>query len=279
MNVMSMDVKTDGDRRGSWRLHVIGDLHLDAKTTDIKRVKDHIAFIAADPSCMYVVVGDLVDGTVPGHRFFAPSTIRSEVLQEMGRYVDFMVEELIELFRPLEGKPGLFIQGNHDIRKGIDYSGIVGRVARETGARYGGDECMVRIMAPRPDGRSPQAWKLYAHHGAGGGITPGAKITRVQNTIGVLADADLYVRGHVHDGDCRIIEKVSVSSTGAVRMTLRSRAFLTAPAYAPARTEGVCGYAGQKGLPPQDNGIMFLHCHNGRAGKYPMKIFREEWRG
>ncbi len=279
MNVMSMDVKTDGDRRGSWRLHVVGDLHLDSKTTNIKRVKDHIAFIAADPCSMYVVVGDLVDGTTPGHRFFQASTIRSEVLKEMGRYVDFMAEELIELFAPLDSRPGLFIQGNHDIRRGIDYSGIVGRVASAVGARYGGDECMVRIMAPRPDGKVPTVWKLYAHHGAGGGITAGAKTTRAANTIGALAIADLFVRGHVHDGDCRITEKVSVSSVGAVRLTLHPSAIITAPSYAPTRTEGVCGYAGQKGLPPTDSGIMFLHCSNPRAGKYSKKIHREEWRG
>ena len=276
---MSMDVKTDGNKRGSFRLHVIGDLHLDSKTTDIKRLKDHVAFIAADPCSMYVVVGDLIDGTTPGHRFFAASTIRSEVLKEMGRYVDFMVEELIELFRPLDSRPGLFIQGNHDIRKGIDYSGIVGRVAREVGARYGGDECMVRINAPRPDGTSNHVWKLYAHHGAGGGITAGAKTTRAQNTIGILALADIYVRGHVHDSDARIIHKVSVSSGGAVRLTLHPSATLTAPSYAPTRTEGVCGYPGQKGLPPTDSGIIFFHCENPRSGRYPKKIFREEWRG
>ncbi len=37
MNVMSLDVQTDGDKRGEWRLHVIGDLHL-GEVRDLCRV-------------------------------------------------------------------------------------------------------------------------------------------------------------------------------------------------------------------------------------------------
>ena len=279
MNVMSLDVTTDGDRRGEWRLHVIGDLHLDGIATDRTRIKDHIEFVAADPHSIYIVVGDLIDGSTPGHRFFDTSVIRPEVVRNMNSYVDYMAEELIELFGPLENHSGIFIQGNHDIRKGIDYSGIVGRVAAAVGGRYGGDECLVRIHAPRPDGTHPQSWKLYAHHGNGGGSFPGAKVNRFQHTIGVLADADIYVRGHVHDSDVRIINKVSVSSAGKPRLTTSPRAFLTAPGYTPDRTDGVDGYAGQKGLPPLDHGIMFLHCQNQMTGYTPKRIFREEWRG
>ncbi len=279
MNVMSLDVQTDGDKRGEWRLHVIGDLHLDGIATDRKRIEDHIAFVADDPCSIYIVVGDLIDGTTPGHRFFDTAVIRPDVLKKMGTYVDYMVEDLVSLFAPLDGHSGIFIQGNHDIRKGIDYSGIVGNVARRVGARYGGDEVMVRIMAPRPDGSHPQVWKLYAHHGNGGGSFPGSKVNRFQHTVGVLADADIYVRGHVHDSDCRIIHKISVSNSGKPCLTQSPRAFLTAPGYTPDRTDGVDGYAGQKGLPPLDHGIIFLHCQNQMQGYTPRKIFREEWRG
>lgn len=279
MNVMSLDVSTDGDGRGEWRLHVIGDLHLDGIATDRKRIKDHIDFVASDPHSIYIVVGDLVDGSTPGHRFFDTAVIRPDVLMQMGNYVDYMTRELVELFEPLAGRSGIFIQGNHDIRKGIDYSGIVGNVATQIGARYGGDEVMVRIHANRQDGTRPQMWKLYAHHGNGGGSFPGSKVNRFQHTVGVLADADLYVRGHVHDSDCRIIHKISVNNKGKARLTQSPRAFLTAPGYTPDRTDGVDGYAGQKGLPPLDHGIIFLHCQNERSGKYPKKIFREEWRG
>ena len=279
MNVMSLDVQTDGDRRGEWRLHVIGDLHYDGIATDQQRIKDHIAFVAADPCSIYIVVGDLIDGSTPGHKFFDTGTIRPEVLMQMSNYIGFMTDELVELFAPLEGKPGIFIQGNHDIRKGIDYSGIVKTVAGRVGARYGGDEAMVRIHAPRPDGTHTQVWKLYAHHGNGGGSFPGSKVNRFQHTVGVLAEADIYVRGHVHDSDARIIHKISVSSAGKPCLTTSPRAFVTAPGYTPDRTDGVDGYAGQKGLPPLDHGVIFLHCQNQMQGYTPKKIYREEWRG
>lgn len=280
MNVMSLDVQTDGDKRGSWRLHVIGDLHLDDIATDQKRIADHIAFIASDPCSIYVVVGDLVTGSTPGHKFFDTSVIRPSVLRQMNRYVDHMVDELVELFKPLQDRSGIWFQGNHDIRKGIDYSGIVGRVASETGGRYGGDEALVRICAPRPDGTNTQIWKLHGYHGGGtSGAFPGSKVNRFQHTVGVLVDADLHVRGHVHDSDIRIINKTSVSASGKTRLTTSPRAFITAPSYAPDRTEGVHGYAGQKGMPPLDHGCQFVHCENGRSGKYPKRIYREEWRG
>ncbi len=284
MNVMSLDVQSDGNLRGHWRLHVIGDLHLDGIATDRARIEDHIEFVADDPHSIYIVVGDLIDGSTPGHRFFDTSVIRPDVLMQMGRYVDYMTEELVELFKPLEGRSGVFLRGNHDIRKGIDYSGIVQSVARKVGAAYAGDECLLRIRAKEPNRDRNQIWKIYAHHGNGGGSFPGSKVNRFQHTVGVLAEADMYVRGHVHDSDCRIIHKISVTSKGEPHLTTHPRAFLTAPGYTPDRTDGVDGYAGQKGLPPLDHGIIFLHCQNeyqgGKREAYiPKKIYREEWRG
>lgn len=277
---LGMEVKSEHTGRGAFRFYPIGDLHLDSRTTDQARIKSYISHIADDPHAVYVVVGDLVDGTTPSHRFFEPGTIRPEIVTEMGQYVRLMIEELTELFLPLANKPGLFIQGNHDIRKGIEWSGIVQHVAMNVGARYGGDECMVRLRASRGDGSTNcHVWTVYAHHGAGGGMFPGGKTNRAQNTIGVLADADIYVRGHVHDSDVRIIHKYGVSKSGEVRLTKRPRAFVTAPSFSPDRTQGVNNYAGRKGYPPNDQGIMFLHCHNPRTGRHSPRIYREEWRG
>ncbi len=280
MNVMSMDVNSDGPGRGAWRLYPIGDLHLDGRSTDRQRIDEYIKFIAADPCSVYVVVGDLWDGTVSSHRFFEPSTIRPEVVMEMSRYVDLMAEELTELFAPLEGRPGIFIQGNHDIRRGVEFSGIVGAVARRVGARYGGDECMARIVAKNATGSRSTVWTLHAHHGAGGGMYPGGKVNRFQNTVGQLADCDIYIRGHVHDSDARIVHIYGISRTGKPAMVKRPRAFLTAPSFSPDRTEGLNNYASRKGYGPQDQGITFLHCHNPRLDRdIPQAMYREEWRG
>ena len=280
MNVMSLDVGCDGKGRGAWRLYPIGDLHIDGRTTDQKRIRDYIEHIASDPCGIYVVVGDLIDGTTPSHRFFEPGTIRPEIVQEMGQYVHVMQEELVELFGPLAGKPGIFIQGNHDIRRGIQWSGIVPAVASRIGARYGGDECMVRIVAKDATGTGKCAWTLHAHHGAGGGMFAGGKTNRFANTVGQLVDCDIMVRGHVHDSDARITHSYDVSLRGRARMVVRPHAFMTAPSFSPDRTEGVDNYASRKGYGPQDQGIMFLHCHNPRVDSgIDRKMYREEFRG
>jgi hypothetical protein len=269
MNVLELTVETEPKDAGIWRLYPIGDLHVDSKMTDLDRLKKYIALVAADPHGMYVIVGDFVDGTTPSHHFFEPDVIVPDIMQNMSQYVAATMLMLERMLEPLKDTPGVVIQGNHDVRKGGTlWSGIAWEMARRLGAEYGGDECLVRIKASTPQkSRGNYVWVLHAFHGDGGGMYPGGKVNRFQNTVGHLTDADILVRGHVHDSDTRIVPLYSCTRKGGARMVEKRRAYVTAPAFMRNRVEGVNSYASRKGYPPSDDGLIYLEVANPSINK------------
>ena len=290
MNVLEAEIVSEQTGGGRWRFYPIGDLHVDAAATDRDKIKRYIARIAADPNAFWVCVGDLVDGTTPSHKWFEVGAVAPDVLVNMDRYVSHAMLELENLLAPLAKVPGVMIQGNHDIRHGGTlWSGLVWEIARRLNenhggsVQYGGDECMVRLhVAPNTSAKNTQTgtyvYVIHAFHGAGGGMYPGGKVNRYENTIGKLTDADIMVRGHVHDSDIRIIPQYTVTrGRGRARLKEKRRAFITAPAFWPARKEGLNNYASRKGYPPNDDGILILNleCPD-RRGKHDGRMWREE---
>ena len=277
MNVLEATVTPDPTDDGRWNFYPIGDPHLDAAATDRKRLEQYIAHIARDPHAFWICVGDLLDGTTPDHRWFEIQAVDRDVLLNMDKYVSYCLLELEGVFAPLKNKPGVILQGNHDIRQGgTMWSGLAWELARRIGAQYGGDECMVRVRVPnRPNRNTAYMWTIHAHHGVGGGLLPGGKLNRHVRDMSQLCDADIYVRGHVHDSMTRIQPIYTVNKRGKARLATRYRAFVTAPAFWPTRKEGLNNYASRKGYPPTDDGLIYLECHS-PSKDHDGRIFRKE---
>ena len=274
MNVLEVVVDTEPINGGRFRVYPIGDLHLDEAGVDRSRLDSYIAHIAADPYAMWVLVGDLLSGTTPSHKWFTAEAVEPDVLLNMDRYLAHSMLELERVLEPLAAVPGIVIQGNHDLRHGGTlWSGLCWEIARRLNDKqgsariqYGGDECIVRLRAKahRYEGTKQKnlhyVYVLHAHHGAGAGMYPGGKVNRYAHTIGLLTDADIMIRGHVHDSDLRIVPTYTVTKKGTTpRMKTRYRAFVTAGSFSPARTPGLNTYASQKGYPPSDEGVMYLN--------------------
>lgn len=291
--MIPLDVVVDTDKRdvGEFRIYAIGDLHLDAVATDRQRIKRYIKHIANDKSAFWVLVGDLLDGSTPDHRWFEVGAVAPDILANMDEYLARSMFELEKYLAPLAARPGVIIQGNHDLRPGGTlWSGLCWEMARRLrdkggDCQYGGDECIIRLRAKEQrankKSKRPQGHYIYTvhvHHGSGGGIYPGGKINRFENTISKLTDADIMIRGHVHDSDIRILPTYSITRKGKPRLKTKYRVYYTAPAFWPARTEGVNNYASRKGYPPSDGGLQYLNVQLPSAGPgtHDGKIWRSE---
>lgn len=266
MNVLKLTVRGEARNGTRARFYPIGDPHLDLKTTRARTLKRYIAHIAADEYGFAVCVGDIFNGSLPGHKYFSAKALKGTIAQNTDEYVNLMLAAAVEVFAPLvdAGVPVVFLQGNHDKWvKGVNLVKLLVEQlkARKPGATvlYGGGEALIHIRVGH--GSSPsQVWTMHAHHGAGGGYTVGGKQNRFQNTAAHVADADIFVRGHVHDQTARVVAKYRLDQLGRFRK--RQVAYVTTCAFNTERLEGIVDYAGEMALPPVDEGIVYLELVN-----------------
>jgi UDP-2,3-diacylglucosamine pyrophosphatase LpxH len=283
VNILDIAVKLDENRQ--WRFYPIGDPHADMKVTNVRRLKKYIKFIAQDPNAVALCVGDIFNGSLPGHKYFSSKSLKGDIAQNTDDYANEMMGRMVELFSPIleAGIPFVIVRGNHDrwvkginlIRMLVDQLNL----KYGSGAYYAGDEALIRIRAGNV------TWSMHAEHGAGGGYTESGKIARFMNGTGKIADVDINVRGHVHDQYNRIVKRYYVPESGKVKMLWRKVAFLTTTAFNSERVENVVDYPGQQGLPPIDEGVIYLRCTNPRSygptdpRNHPKEMHRVEWEG
>lgn len=279
MYALSLDIDTEDRGAGAFRIYPIGDLHKDKASFKKDRLRRYIDMIAADPAAVWFGLGDYIDGTTPDHRFFAPGTINKRDMDHIGEYIMYQLDEVETLLAPLRGKPGVMIWGNHDVRGPLRFSGFTKALADRLGAHYGGGECLVRVTAREPGERGKKSsynWVVYAQHGAGSGMYPGAKLNRMQNSVIIAPRADVYLGAHVHDSLPRKLKVYDITRKGQARLREVAISMLTAPSFNQGRVESVTDYDGAKKLPPTDDGIVYLDCENPGRGSAEKQMTRME---
>jgi hypothetical protein len=265
MYAVAVDVPATGKTAGVWRLYPIGDMHLDLKSCDEARLRRYLSLIAEDPCGMWVALGDYIDGTTPDHRYYSPEALVQGDLEQQNRYVAWMLERCEQVLSPLKGRPGVMLEGNHDRRGGLRWSGFTWELARRLGAQYGGPECLIRVRSVdtrRRADRGGRVWTVYARHGSGGGMYPGGKVNRMQNTSLAIARADIYLQAHVHDSHPRVLNLFEVTARGTPRLVTRPVALVIAPSFSAGRVQGVSSYVSEHGYPVGDQGLVYLEITN-----------------
>ena len=252
-----VDVEKNTAASGQFRLYAIGDMHCDRKAFDNERFSAYIKHISRDPSAVVVFVGDLLEGRIPGRKYFDADIVRGDFLVNLKTYVNHGLDVLEDYFKPLiKAKiPTVFISGNHD--EYLEEIGLTAELVKRLGgsARFLGGEGFVRIRSGRREFRYTTV--VYGTHGTGGGKKPGTKVTAMQNYF-EWVNADVVIAGHVHDGDLRIIPSYSVQPSGTLQLRTSPRVAYRAPSFVKRAIEGVVGYEGRKGYPTGDEGLLYV---------------------
>lgn len=252
-------------RRGTnaFEVFAIGDLHADSKAFDEDRLKAWIAHIAErGPSALAVCVGDYCNGQVPGHKHFDPDATRPDYLVNLDGYVKHGLAHCERLFAPLKKAkvPTVMVEGNHDRMMGA--VGFTPMLADRVGATYLGASGFVRVGSKGAGqaGGGVGEWTtiIFAHHGSKGGSTPGPKVNAMHALMGWI-DADVFIAGHVHDADLRVVERYGVARKGERLDILASPvALYRAPSFLARAPVGVSLYPDRKEYGTADRGLQWL---------------------
>lgn len=260
--------RTGRNTTGRFHLYGVGDLHADSATFNAERLQAFIAHIAADPLAVAVCVGDYLEGRTPGMRHYDPEAIRDDFRSHQHEYVNYGLDVVEGYLKPLvKAKvPTVLVRGNHDAY--LDQVDFTAMLAQRLGptVRYMGDEGFVRVKSgnPRTSGQGTKSGLystiLHVAHGAGGGMRPGGKVNRLQQTFEWVDGVDVVVAGHTHDGFARVFPGIGVHERkdGALGLAKRDRALLRAPAFVERGVEATMTYASRKQYPSNDRGLLYL---------------------
>lgn len=217
----------------------LSDLHLGSKQCNTELIGQMIDLIMNTPNCYTVLLGDQSETATK-------QSIGLSVYDEAFDLKEQM-RALYKMFLPLarEGKILGMLTGNHEMR--VAYSTSLNPtelLAERLNVPYFAYSAYILLRV------GDQAYKIFAHHGVGGGSTPSGKLNAMRK-LNTVADADLYLSGHTHGKmyDNDIIMSIN-SETGIVEPRVRHYAVCG------SFLEYWGGYAEMKCLPPADIGSL-----------------------
>lgn len=257
-------VTLPGCSHGRFACFAIGDLHSDSLAFREDRLKRYVRFITRYAGqAVAVCVGDYANGQTPGHKHFDTDATRPDYLTNMDSYVRHSLAHNERLLKPLSeaGIPVVFVEGNHDRMMG--WVGYTAMLADRVGGTYLGGAGLVRVLS-RVGAKSTGYYSsvVYAHHGSKGGGSPGPKVNAMQALI-TAWDADIYIAGHVHDGDLRVIPRYGIGprSAGGPEIKRRHIALYRAPSFLDRVPANITTYPDRKEYGTQDEGLQWLSVH------------------
>lgn len=219
----------------------IGDSHLGSATTNLEMMKRTAQVILSTPNCYTILVGDLAESCTK-------ASVGMAVFEE-----DFNIPEqltvLYALLKPLAdaGKILGAVIGNHEMR--IAYAtklNPVKMLCEKLGVPYLGFQGYILIKTRK------LVYRIFVHHGTGGGSTPGAKRNAMRSAC-KIADMDLYLTGHTHD--CLFDQDVVYTIDEYTEKIVAKKRYYAVCGSALDYFEG---YPEMKGLPPALPGVIML---------------------
>lgn len=170
----------------------IGDLHLGANI-DFKKFEGYIDWAKKNNAYIFLM-GDLFD----------VATLRSPTLPwEQKMSLNDAMKLLIKTLMPVQKQIVGAVTGNHEERL-IKYANFdpTEMLCEMLGIEYAKYSAVIRFRTgtsrTRNTVRPRIDYVFYAHHGKGGGSTPGQKINRAKKLSEIFVGADAYLVGHNH---------------------------------------------------------------------------------
>lgn len=175
----------------------IGDVHIGDSHADIKALQNVVKYVLEKENRYVILNGDLMNTALKT----SVSDVYGELLSpmEQRRYIK-------NILLPIKDRILAIGSGNHEDRiylsAGVDNTYTL---ALELGIpkKYSANSFVIFLkvgesQTSRPSKTKQQVYSIFVQHGRGGGRKMGAKINRLVDMDDIIANADLYIMGHVH---------------------------------------------------------------------------------
>lgn len=213
------------------RLYPLACLHVGAKQSDYKFIREHINRIKKDPAARWIYMGDGGECVTLASK----GDIHEQLLNPQ-----LQMELLCDLLNPIKDK-GLFgVRGNHGGRvykvSGLSFDH---NLCSRLGIPYMGSGTFANFLVNR------SSYDGYFHHGIQSGISVRSKIAKAEE-FGKFIDADMIVTAHSHVAvELHPSALLSCDNNAKREYTRLRHQYICGSGY-DSRT----GYAEDKGYPP-----------------------------
>ena len=233
-------------------LYASGDWHLVNKNCAEDRLDADLATIRDDPAARLILMGDLADWIGPADkRWDAMQLMESLSIRKLADWGQAMEDLVYQKLLPVRDKILGIMTGNHEAvfeaRNAVQHHA---RLCQRLGVpdwQYCAlvELCFRKDFKPHSGCRS---YRVYLHHGAGAAASAGGKINRLVSFM-TLAEADLYLVGHVHEQDVKRMDTIDADTT-CTKIVSRKRLGAFTGTYLKTYAPGPASYGERAGYRP-----------------------------
>jgi len=227
----------------------IGDAQVGSKDALEDRLKRHVAWGMEQGNVYFLGMGDYIDLASPSNRKALRSAkLYDVVLESLQDKAKRDCERFLELVKGSEGRWLGLLEGHHyyEFEDGTTSDTII---AQRLGCAFLGSCAFVRLVFKRNGrgGKRGPSLKctLWAHHGAGNGLTPWSPLNRLYHIMHTF-DADVYLIGHQTKKPAVKVPRIYMSDVPPYRLIAKNKILAGTGGFSTGYTQGSRHYSGAR---------------------------------
>ena len=258
------------------RMLALSDLHFDNPKCNRKLLKQHLDQ-AIKSDAFICIFGDLFCAMEGYGDPRASKSIRPEHMPVAGgAYLDLIVHEAVEWFKPYASNLFLVCPGNHETsvlkRHEIDLIDRFCTMMRAAGgvAISGGYGNFCKVRCDYQNNKLSDV--IYSHHGYGGSGAWGRQTNAFQKYL-TQCTADIYIAGHIHRKESFPHVQAYLDSKNTVKQ--RKIHFIRTGTYKDEFKDGAAGWANEKAMGARPMGGYWVEWYY-QAKSWHRKIYETD---
>jgi hypothetical protein len=176
-----------------------GDIHRDSDMFADSHWEEFLKYAKAKKDAVFLGMGDYTDGISTSERMIL-SPLHDTTKNTLKDVYKGVTKTLANELQFMRGRCLGLLGGNHffDVGDGQTTDHLL---AAALGTKFLGVCAFVRLSLKFKNTGKCFCIDIFAHHGKGGGTTPGAQFNTIEKMLST-ADADIYLMGHTHGKGC-----------------------------------------------------------------------------